>query len=146
MLARPALYLSDYFERNKTAYVDTLMAVRQGHHMRDWLVFFLHGVQETANASTQVFRDILALKERIERGVLPRFSARRMDNVQRLIRYLYGHPVVDVKQVAELIGGTTNTASTLINDFVASSVLVEMTGQRRNRLFVFGEYVSLFRK
>jgi hypothetical protein len=77
--------------------------------------------------------------------VLPRFSARRQDNAQRLIRHLYGHPVVDVKQVADLIGGTTNTASTLINDFVASNVLSEMTGQRRNRLFIFGEYVSLFR-
>ena len=146
LLARPALYLSDYFERNKTAYVDHLMAVRQGHHMRDWLVFFLHGVQETAHASVQVFRDIPALKESIECNVLPRFSARRQDNAHLLIRHLYGRPVVDVKQVADLIGGTTNTASTLINDFVASNVLVEMTGQRRNRLFIFGEYVSLFRK
>ena len=30
LLKKPALYLSDYFERNKTAYVDHLMAVRQG--------------------------------------------------------------------------------------------------------------------
>ena len=146
LLARPALYLSDYFERNKTAYVDHLMAVRQGHHMRDWLVFFLYGVQETAQASAQVFRDILALKERIEREVLPRFSARRQDNAHRLIRHLYAQPVVDVKQVADMIGGTTNTASALINDFVARSVLVEVTGQRRNRLFIFRDYVSLFRK
>ena len=146
LLARPALYLSDYFERNKTAYVDHLMAVRQGHHMRDWLVFFLHGVQETAQASAQVFRDILALKARIERAVLPRFSARRQDNAHHLIRHLYAQPVVDVKQVAEVIGGTANTASALINDFVASNLLVEMTGQRRNRLFMFRDYISLFRK
>lgn len=146
LLSKPALYLSDYFERNKTAYVDHLMAVRQGHHMRDWLVFFLHGVRETAEASTQVFRDILALKERIEREVLPRFSARRQDNAHNLIRHLYKQPVVDVKDVTELIGGTANTASALINDFVASNVLVEATGQRRNRLFMFREYISLFGK
>lgn len=41
LLHKPALYLSDYFERNKTAYVDRLMAVRQGNHLREWLVFFL---------------------------------------------------------------------------------------------------------
>ena len=40
ILEKPALYLSDYFERNKTAYVDHLMAVREGNHMRAWLVFF----------------------------------------------------------------------------------------------------------
>lgn len=34
ILAKPALYLSDYFEKNKTAYVDHLMSVRQGSHMQ----------------------------------------------------------------------------------------------------------------
>jgi Fic family protein len=145
LLSKPALYLSDYFERHKTAYIDHLMAVRQGNHMRDWLVFFLHGVHETAQASAQVFRDILALKGRIEREVLPRFSARRQDNAHQLIRHLYRQPIVDVKAVSDVIGSTVNTASTLINDFVAAGVIVEMTGQRRNRLFIFRDYISLFR-
>lgn len=74
LLVKPALYLSDYFERNKTAYVDHRMAVRQGNHIREWPIFFLHGVEETARASANVFRSILQLKERIEREVLPRFS------------------------------------------------------------------------
>jgi len=145
LLSKPALYISDYFERHKTAYIDHLMAVRQGNHMRDWLVFFLHGVHETAEASAQVFRDILALKERIEREILPRFSSRRQDNAQHLIRHLYRQPIVDVKAVSVIISSTVNTASSLINDFVAAGVLIEMTGQRRNRLFIFGDYVALFR-
>ena len=146
LLVKPALYLSDYFEQNKTAYVDHLMAVRQGDHLRDWIVFFLHGVHETARSSVQVFRAILALKERTEREILPRFSARRQTNAQKLIRHLYGQPMVDVKHVTDLIGGTANTASALINDFVANNVLVEVTGQRRNRLFMFRDYISLFRR
>lgn len=146
LLVRPALYLSDYFERNKTAYVDHLMAVRQGNHLREWLVFFLHGVEETARASADVFRSILAIKERIERDVLPRFSARRQDNAQALMRHLYARPVVDVNMVAEITGTTGNTASALISDMVNQGVLIEVTGQRRNRLFVFNEYVELFRR
>lgn len=146
LLVRPALYLSDYFERNKTAYVDHLMAVRQGNHLRDWLVFFLHGVEETARGSAGVFRAILALKERIEREVLPRFSHRRQENAQQLMRYLYGQPVTDVKAVTALLDTTTNTAASLINDMVELGVLVEMTGQRRNRLFLFHDYLDLFRK
>lgn len=146
LLVKPALYLSDYFERNKTAYVDHMMAVRQGNHMRDWLVFFLHGVEETARGSAGVFRAILALKERIEREVLPRFSHRRQENAQQLMRYLYGQPVTDVKAVTTLLSTTTNTAASLINDMVEHGVLVEMTGQRRNRLFLFHDYLDLFRK
>jgi Fic family protein len=144
LLEQPALYLSDYFERNKTAYVDHLMAVREGDHLRAWLVFFLHGIEETARASAGVFRAILALKAEIEADVLPRFSARRQDKAQALMRHLYGQPVIEVKSVAKVIDATTNTASALINDLVTYGVLVEVTGGRRNRLFVFHNYVKLF--
>ena len=146
LLSKPALYLSDYFERNKTAYVDHLMAVRQGNHLRDWLIFFLHGVEETARASADVFRAILDLKGRIERDVLPRFSSRRQDNAQTVMRFLYARPIVDVKVVTELIQTTANTASALIADLVEYGVLVEFTGQRRNRLFIFQGYIELFRR
>ena len=144
ILVKPALYLSDYFERNKTVYVDHLMAVRQGHHVREWLVFFLYGVVETAQSSIAVFKGILALKERIDRDVLPRFSARRQDNAQQLMSRLYQKPVIDVKAVAELLGATSQTAGGFVRDLVEFGVLVEITGQRRNRLFVFREYLALF--
>ncbi|GIT89217.1 MULTISPECIES: Fic family protein [Roseobacter] len=145
LLAKPALYLSDYFERNKTAYVDHLMAVRQGNHLNQWLIFFVHGVAETARASANAFRDILTLKARIDAEVLPRFSSRRQDNAQKVMRNLYARPIVDVRQATDWIEGTTNTASTLINDLVQHGVLVEITQQRRNRLFMFQDYVALFR-
>jgi Fic family protein len=146
LLLKPALYLSDYFERNKSAYIDHLMAVRHGNHLREWLVFFLHGVEETARSSAAVFRAILDLKQRIERDVLPRFSSRRQKNAHALMRHLYARPVVDVKWTAEMTGASINTASALITDMVAFGVLREITGQRRNRLFLFNDYLELFRR
>lgn len=144
LLHKPALYLSDYFERNKTAYVDHLMAVRQGNHLREWLVFFLFGIEETARASASVFRAVLDLKQTIERQVLPRFSARRQDNAQALMRQLYARPVIDIKGAMTITNASTNTAASLIDDLVTFGVLVEVTGQRRNRLFVFRNYLDLF--
>lgn len=146
LMRKPALYLSDYFERNKTAYIDHLMAVRQGNHLREWLVFFLHGVEETARASASVFRSVLDLKQRIEREVLPRFASRRQDNAQALMRHLYAQPVVNVERVVRITGASANTASALITNMVSFGVLTEVTGQRRNRLFIFHEYLSLFRR
>ena len=146
LLHKPALYLSDYFERNKTAYVDHLMAVRQGNHLREWLVFFMFGVEETARASASVFRAVLGLKQRIEREVLPRFSARRQDNAQALMRQLYARPVIDVKGAMGITAASTNTAAALIDDMVTFGVLTEVTGQRRNRLFVFRDYLDIFRQ
>lgn len=145
LLTKPALYLSDYFERNKTAYVDHLMAVRQGNHLAEWLVFFLHGVEETARASADTFRRVPTLKQGIEREILPRFSTRRQDTAQALMRFLYGHPVIDVKQATARLGTSTNTASALIADLVGAGVLVEITERRRNRLFIFKAYLDIFR-
>lgn len=144
LLHKPALYLSDYFERNKTAYIDHLMAVREGDHLREWLRFFLLGIDETARSSVAAFRAIIALRQRIEQQVLPRFSARRQDNVHALMRQLYAGPVVDVKGLTEALGTTTNTTAALVEDFVAFGVLQEITGQRRNRLYVFKDYLNLF--
>lgn len=146
LLHKPALYLSDYFERNKIAYIDHLMAVRQGNHLREWLVFFMFGVEETARASASVFRAVLGLKQRIEREVLPRFSARRQDNAQALMRQLYARPVINVKGAMDISGVSTNTAAALIDDMVTFGVLAEVTGQRRNRLFVFRDYLDIFRQ
>ncbi len=144
LLVKPALYLSDYFERNKTEYVDRLMGVRLGHHMDQWLIFFLHGVRETAQRSIGVFRSILELKERIEREVLPHFSTRRQPKAQSLMRLLYERPIVDVKTVSNALKLNANTANSLISDFVQHGIMRELTGQRRNRLFVFDAYIKIF--
>ena len=144
LIHKPTLYLSDYFERNKTEYVDRLMAVRESSNMKQWLVFFLHGVVETAGSSIQVFKDIIALKERLEREVLPHFSTRRQVKAQTLMRMLYQSPALNIQWVADQLNIKTNTASALVNDFVKWGVLIEMTGKQRNRVFLFENYVMIF--
>jgi len=144
LLAKPALYLSDFFERHKGEYYDRLMAVRATSKLRPWLSFFLLGVRETAASSIQVFKDILALKERIEREKLPTFHVRRQANAQALIRWLYQSPVINIQTATQRLGTQTNTAAALIDDFVKLGILRELTGGKRNRLFIFDGYVRLF--
>jgi hypothetical protein len=59
----------------------------------------------------------LQVKHQIESEVLPRSSARRLDNALKLIRSLYAQPIIDVKRAAEIIGGTGKTAASLINGY-----------------------------
>jgi len=146
LLHKPALYLSDYFERNKTEYITRLMAVREDNQLKQWLIFFLYGVRETAESSIQVFKDIILLKERLEREVLPHFTTRRQENAQTLMQYLYKSPVLDIKTVADLLGVQANTAAALVSDFVKHGVLDELTGKQRNRIFYFKDYIMIFRR
>ena len=146
LLHKPALYLSDFFERHRGEYYEHLMAVRTTHKLEPWVRFFLLGMRETAALSIQVFKDILALKEGIERESMPTFHVRRQANAQALMRALYQNPMVSIKSVAQLIQAQTNTAAALIDDFVKLGILQEFTGQKRNRLFVFERYVRLFKR
>lgn len=146
LLHKPALYLSDFFERHKGEYYDQLMAVRTTHKLEPWLRFFLLGLRETTGLSIQVFKDILALKERIERKHMPTFHMRRQANAQALMRSLYRAPVTTIKIATSLIKAQTNTAAALIEDFVKLGILKEFTGQKRNRLFIFDDYVRLFKR
>jgi Fic family protein len=146
LLQKPALYLSDFFERHKGEYYDQLMAVRTTHKLEPWLRFFLLGMRETTALSIQVFKDILALKERIERKHMPTFHVRRQTNAQTLMQSLYRSPMTTIKMATDLIQAETNTAAALIDDFVKLGILKEFTGQRRNRLFIFDDYVRLFKR
>ena len=49
-----------------------------------------------------------------------------------------------IKSVASLFELKINTASALVNDFVKYGVLQEITGKKRNRAFLFKEYLMIF--
>jgi len=44
VLQKPLLYLSDFFEKNKTLYYDNLTFVRTKNDMSQWIKYFLEGV------------------------------------------------------------------------------------------------------
>ncbi len=105
---------------------------------------FLFGVRETAESSIQVFRNILTLKERLERKILLNISTRRQENAQTLMQFLYQTPLINIKMLAKLLGVNPNTAAALVNDFEKYGILAELTGKRRNRTFWFAEYIFIF--
>ena len=144
LLVKPALYLSDFFERNKGEYYERLMAVRTHNDMIGWLRFFLYGLQETANKSITVFKEVMSLKEKTERENLPRLHVRKQANAHNLMNHLYQYPIVSIKKVTSVLNTQPNTARSLVNDFTRLGVLKELTGQKRNRLFIFDEYVRIF--
>ena len=54
LLAKPSLYLSDFFERNRSSYYDALTQVRVSNDLIHWVRFFLNGVAQTATKGREV--------------------------------------------------------------------------------------------
>ena len=142
LLAKPSLYLSAHLEKHRGAYYDALTRVRESNDMGHWCRFFLQAVSETAENGKQTFQRILSLRQDLERLIVS--LGRRAENGRRLIYHLYEHPAVTVHQVMEVLNVQFNPAGNLIAALMDMGILKEITGQQRNRVFLFEPYLKIF--
>ena len=143
VLAKPTLYLSEYFEQHKGLYYDNLMRVRTSNDLLQWIKFFLVAVTETSKKGIDTFKKILVLKEDVERKRIITLG-KKLPRAQELLNALYRNPSVTAADVERALQVTPKTANILVQDFIRLSILRETTGGKRNRLFTFDEYLSLF--
>lgn len=143
ILKKPVLYLSDFFERNRTHYYDNLMRVREKNDLIQWFRFFLIGIIETAKISVQTFDNILKLQKDVETRI--RILGSRTVNAQMVLNYLYRQPLVDAAKVGEITSISPASAYKLIADLEQLGVLKEITGGKRGRAYMFMEYLELFK-
>ena len=143
LLDKPTLYLSDFFEKKKSLYYDNLTFVRTSNNLTQWIKFFLVAVSETSEKGIKTLKKILKLKEKIEGEKLLTFG-KKIKNAKALINFLYSKPIVNVKDVENFLSITTKPANSIIQDFEELDILKEVTGYKRNRMFLFEEYYKLF--
>jgi Fic family protein len=142
LLTKPTLYLSDFFERNRGAYYDALTTVRTSNDIEHWIKFFLTGISETAANSKYTFERIVELRRQCEEKILG--LGKRAPKGQALLRHLYSQPVMSANEIAGKLEITHQSASSLIRTFENMEILRETTGRKKNRLFIFSEYLQLF--
>jgi Fic family protein len=143
LLARPLLYLSLFFKRHRDDYYRRLNAVRVEGDWEGWLGFFLDGVATIAGEAAASARDLFALVATDR----PRVLAHEGMSIiaLRLFEALPRHPVVSVASVVKLLETTKPTAGRAIELLVAAGVLVETTGKKRSRSFVYQAYLDRLR-
>ncbi|EMB42556.1 Fic family protein [Treponema denticola] len=143
VLQKPLLYLSDFFEKNKTLYYDNLTFVRTKNDMSQWIKYFLEGVSQTAENSAQTLKKIIELKTDLEKNKLLSLG-KRTKTANEFLYFLFHSPVITSTALQKEMKITAKTANSLIDAFIGLNILKERTGYSRNRIFVFDKYVELF--
>lgn len=144
-LQKPVLYLSHYFKQHHQEYYARLQAVRVKGAWEDWLIFFLKGIKEVSIEAADTARNILILREE-HRETIAEQLGRSGANGMRIIEHLYRQPYISVGEVQDIIGATYATANNLVARLVELGILHEATGHKRNRRFLYRDYVELFDK
>lgn len=144
ILKQPVLYLSDYLERHREEYYSRLTRVRTENAMADWLIFFLDGLSKTAAHGVITFNAILQFKNRWETEIATWKPQAASGLV--LFQSLFSQVWVNAQMVAEAANVSAPTAYKLIGRFVEHGILREITGAKRDRLFLFDPYLKLFQR
>lgn len=132
----PLLYLSAYFERNRTEYVDLLLEVSQQGAWLPWIKFFLRGVAVSAEDACQQADGMMALRQDYHR----RFQTDRSPaRIIRLIDELFQTPSITINRAARVLELSHQGAANNIHKLEEAGILREMTGRKRNQMFLADE-------
>ena len=143
LLSQPLLYLSLYFKTHRSLYYEHLDRVRSHGEWEAWVDFFLEGVLTTARAAVNTARCLDQCYaedwERVHRSG----SASVTHAPLRVLIRLRDRPISNIKQLSETSGLSIPTTTKALHSLIQHGVVQELTGQRRNRVFVYGKYLQL---
>ena len=140
VLSQPLLYLSDFFERYRETYYELLLNVSQKGDWNSWLRFFLRGIRQQSEDALQTIQKLLALKEEYKEIST---GSRVPRAVNLLIEHLFGSPIIAISELVKTWKSTFPTVQRGVDYLVERGKLREMTGQRRNRVFVADEILDI---
>ena len=137
------LYLSYFFKVHRSQYYALLQGVRDKGDWESWLAFFLQGIAEVSVEATATVRRIVSLADE-HRSMISNRMGRLAGNGHRLLGDLFRQPYIMVKDVQKTLGVSYPSANDLVSRLVDIGILSEVTGRRRNRVFFYEPYISIF--
>lgn len=120
MLPVPTFYMSAYFEKDRTMYLEKLSAVSQKNDYATWIKYFLEGVIQQAEINTLKAKALLdrynEFKDICISGMSSKYAI-------PLLVEIFQRPAFKAKQIQEVIPGSKGTLYNMLDEFVARGIL-----------------------
>ena len=141
VLHDPLLYLSLYLKERRQDYYRLLDQVRRAGDWEAWLAFFLEGIRMTATGAVTTAQRLATLfaddRVKIER------TGRRAGSAIRVHEAIKARPILPMSEICRATALSFPAASSAMDLLVEMTIASELTGKRRNRLFVYNRYLAM---
>jgi Fic family protein len=141
-LSKPCFYISDYFEKHRIEYYDALQRVRLNNDLIGWICFFLRASIDTAKTAKEKFRAALKQVQKYNDYLAAKKTT--PETLKKIIQCMYVKPVASVAVLAEQTELTVQTINKAVKILASDGILVELTGNSRNRIFSLDDYIRVF--
>lgn len=121
LLPEPVLYLSRYINYYKSDYYRLLHLVTEQQAWKEWIVFILNGISETARLTTSKIRRMLVLMTVMETELRQTLGARYDHN---LLKLMFTLPYLKIELVERSGLATRQTASGYLKRLADASILM----------------------
>ena len=117
------------------------LAVTEKGDWEGWLTFFLKGVISVARSTIETTRRILALLDRDRNRIAS--LGRGSGSALQVFEMFSKEVVLKVPQIVANLEMTEPTASKAVRTLESEGIVTEVTGQKRNRIFVYREFLKI---
>lgn len=141
ILSQPLLYLSLYFKKHRSEYYRLLDLVRTTGNWEAWIDFFLEGVEHTASNAVNTAKRLVSLFEQDSNKI--QLLGRTASTVLRVYRIFCERPLATLNQLSERTGISFPATAKAVEKLHEMGIVHEITGQRRNRIFSYQQYLAI---
>ncbi|MCL5883118.1 MAG: Fic family protein [Actinobacteria bacterium] len=140
LLPLPLLYLSAFFERNRSDYYSLLLGVSEKGGWEDWINFFLTGVEVQSMDAIERAKALNDLQADWRQRLA---KARASALLPRLADSLFQAPVITVPHAQKVLDVTYRSAKLNIKKLEEADILKEVGSAARNKIFVAFEILEI---
>jgi Fic family protein len=140
LLPYPVLYISEFFEKNRKDYYDLLNRVSEKGDWEKWIRFFLIALTTQSLKTQNTVLKILGLYNNLKGKTTAINSVYAIN----LLDIIFTKPIISFINIKRCIKTRSNqTIYNLLEKFVKLGVLKEVSGRKRDRIYVFQQLLDI---
>lgn len=138
LLKRPILFMSGYLDLNRDRYIDLMYRVSTDDAIDDWLEFMSTCLVDQSRSTAATVGSLIRYRD-ILRDSVTDF------NESRLVDLLFVNPYVNSKDLVDRLRVSLPTANKMLARFESMGIIREVTGKKRNRLYLAEGVMEIIR-